>query len=386
MNMLLILRNILNAINLLTGDGEVRYAYVLSTAVIAVVLVFSVLPSGMTMATTTYDDAVLADNPAGYWPLAPGVTTDQTGHGLNGTFTGNPAGTVMMNGDAAIVFNGVDQYFTIPDNDYLEITRTGVLTVEAWMRPDVLQFTNYESSGYVHWMGKGETGQHSWVARMYNYTNAENRPNRISGYSFNLSGGLGAGSYFQDSVTAGEWIHYTLVINTVDTSSSYPTGYTKLFKNGVLRDQDSLSGYNIIPGNGTAPMRVGTRDLASFFEGAVGKVAVYDYELTPNQLTAHYNIMTGSTQTLPDPPTNLGASVNGNKINLSWTAPSEPVTYTVKRGVTSGGPYAKIREGLTQTSFTNRGVAAGTYYYVVTSVNSSGVESINSNEVSVTVN
>ncbi|WP_168118835.1 LamG domain-containing protein [Paenibacillus sp. HB172176] len=245
----------------------------------------------ITWTYSSYDSAVLADDPVGYWPLSPSEDEDQTSSGLDGTFTGSPAATTLPNGDDAVVFNGVDQYFTIPDHDLLEVTTTGILTIEAWMRPDTLQFTDSEGSGYVHWMGKGTSGQHSWVARIYNYTNAENRPNRISGYSFNLTGGLGAGSYFQDAIAAGEWIHYTLVINTVDTSATYPTGYTKLYKNGVLRDTDSLTGYSIVPGNGTAPMRIGTRDFNSFFEGAVGKVAVYDYELTAAQLAAHYAAM-----------------------------------------------------------------------------------------------
>jgi hypothetical protein len=263
-----------------------------AVAMICVLLSSMLSPANFVFASSTYDDAVLADNPVGYWPIASGVTADQSGHSLNGAFTGSPSGTTMPNGDGAIVFNGINQYFTVSDNNYLEVTRSGILTIEAWMRPDVLQFPNSEGSGYVHWMGKGTSGQHSWVARMYNYTNTENRPNRISGYSFNLSGGLGAGSYFQDAVTTGQWIHYTLVINTVDTIAAYPTGYTKIYKNGVLRDQDSLSGYSIVPGNGTAPMRVGTRDLASYFQGAVGKVALYDYELTPAKLAAHYTTMT----------------------------------------------------------------------------------------------
>jgi hypothetical protein len=37
---------------------------------------------------------------------------------------------------------------------------------------------------------------------MYQDGNRENRANRISFYSFNLTGGLGAGSYFQDPVTS----------------------------------------------------------------------------------------------------------------------------------------------------------------------------------------
>ena len=115
--------------------------------------------------------------------------------------------------------------------------------------------------------------------------------NRISGYAFNLAGGLGAGSYFQDNVTVGQWIFYTLTINTVNVSSTYPTGYTKIFKNGILRDQDSLAGYNIVPMNGTRPMRIGSRQLESFFKGAIGKVAVFDYELNSNQIQIHFNCM-----------------------------------------------------------------------------------------------
>ncbi len=260
----------------------------LAIAGFAEVSVLDLDPAPARAPASSYDTLVLSHGPVGYWPLAPGVTGDASGHGLNGAFSGSPEATTMPNGDAAPVFDGVSQYFSVADNDLLEITRTGVLTVEAWLRPDVLDFPGAEPSGdgpYVHWMGKGVPNQHSWVARIYNFTST--RPNRISGYAFNLGGGLGAGSYFQDPVTPGEWIHYALTINTVDVSSSYPTGYTKVFKNGILRDQDSLSGYNIVPGNGTAPFRVGTRDLASFFQGAIGKIAIYDYELTPAALQAH---------------------------------------------------------------------------------------------------
>ncbi|AWP27720.1 LamG domain-containing protein [Paenibacillus sp. Cedars] len=260
---------------------------------LAALIITISLPHGSAAASDvySYDDVILEDQPVGYWALDSKVPSDQTGHGHDGAFTGDPVNTVLPNGDTAVVFNGIDQYYTIPDHDDLELTKNGILTIEAWMRPDTLEFTKQQSSGYVHWMGKGEPGQHSWASRMYSYTNTENRPNRISGYSFNLAGGLGAGSYFQDPVTVGEWIHYVLVINTVDVSNKYPTGYTKIYKNGVLRDQDVLAGYNIIPGNGTAPIRIGTRDFGSFFEGAIGKVAIYDYELTAEQLTRHYSSM-----------------------------------------------------------------------------------------------
>ena len=53
------------------------------------------------------------------------------------------------------------------------------------MRPDTLQFSDEEGSGYVYTMGKGDPGSHEWYTRMYSEFNAESRPNRISGYAFN---------------------------------------------------------------------------------------------------------------------------------------------------------------------------------------------------------
>jgi hypothetical protein len=265
----------------------------LSISLLDFLLIFFLFNTADTL--SSYDRTVLAYSPVAYWPLDPSIPYDYSGHNLNGAFNNSPSATIMSNGDTVTVFNGVNQYFTIGDNDYLEIVRTGILTVEAWFRPDTLQFDHEEGSGYVWWMGKGDTNQQSWAARMYSYNNTEGRFNRISGYAFNLNGGLGAGSYFQDNVTIGEWILYTLTINTVNVSSTYPTGYTKIFKNGIERDQDSLFNYNITPQNGAAAMRIGTRQLQSFFKGAIGKVALFDYELSSSQVQIHFNCMVMNT-------------------------------------------------------------------------------------------
>ena len=106
-------------------------------------------------------------------------------------------------------------------------------------------------------------------------------------YAFNSAGGLGAGSYFQDPVRTGRWIHVVLVINSRNRSAQYPMGYTRIYKNGVLRDTDSLADYDIVPKSGTAPLRIGTGYLGSFFQGAIGDVAFYDRELAPVRVKAH---------------------------------------------------------------------------------------------------
>ena len=270
---------------------------VLLSLIVATTAVTASPASATTCTTSAYDSAVLADSPVAYWPLGTvpadqPVAPDCTGHGHSGSYVNTPHTTTLPNGDLAQDFDGATQYVEIPDADDLGVTATGRLTIEAWMRPDALQFSHAEGSGYVYWLGKGTSGQQEYAARMYSLTNSEDRPNRISGYVFNLNGGQGVGSYFQDTVTTADWTHVVIVINTVDTSSTYPMGCTRIYKDGVARDTDSLADLNITPGNGTAPFRIGTRDLASFFEGRIGKVAVYGRELTAAEILSHYNTMT----------------------------------------------------------------------------------------------
>ena len=58
--------------------------------------------------------------------------------------------------------------------------------------------------------------------------------------------------------------------------------------------------------------------------------------------------------------------------------------YNIYRGTVSGGPYTKINSSLiTILTYTDSTVQSGiTYYYVATAVDSSGDESVNSDEVS----
>jgi len=73
---------------------------------------------------------------------------------------------------------------------------------------------------------------------------------------------------------------------------------------------------------------------------------------------------------------------------LSWTASTSTVSgYNVYRGTVSGGPYTLINLSLvTGPSYTDTTVQSGvTYYYVTTAVDSSGVQSVDSNQVIATI-
>jgi TatA/E family protein of Tat protein translocase len=100
--------------------------------------------------------------------------------------------------------------------------------------------------------------------------------------------------------------------------------------------------------------------------------------------------MTGGAATAsapaPSVPASAPSGVTGKsgrgQAVISWSASSGAGSYNVKRSASSGGPYALIAS-TGATSYSDEGLASGTYYYVVTSVGSSG-ESSNSVEVSVT--
>jgi hypothetical protein len=83
-----------------------------------------------------------------------------------------------------------------------------------------------------------------------------------------------------------------------------------------------------------------------------------------------------------------GVQPVSHSVTLTWTASTSTVTgYNVYRSTVSGGPYTKLTSSpVAATTYADMSVqAAQTYFYVVTSVDSAGVESAYSTEVSATV-
>jgi hypothetical protein len=203
------------------------------------------------------------------------------------------------------VFKGNGDYVEIPRAPALSPATTGALAISAWMRPDVLNFPVSEGSGYVYWLGKGQisgdSGDQEYALRIYNRDDTREkppRPNRMSGYLFNPSGGLGVGSYFQDELTAGAWIH---VVFCVDGRA------TSIYRDGAFRkcDQyqpggDSRCARHFDPGThvplfiqprpGSAPLRVGTKDAhSSFFAGAISRVRLWNRSLSASEIAKLYS-------------------------------------------------------------------------------------------------
>jgi hypothetical protein len=237
-----------------------------------------------------------------------GNALDSSGFGHNGsthnvTLTSNRFG----NGSSAYSFNGTDAYIEIPDANAFSVSTTGQLSISVWMRPGTLTFPSTEGTGYVHWLGKGEPNQQEWVFRMYSADNTENRANRTSFYLFNLAApagqtNYGVGTYWQEKVDAMTWYHYVAVVDKAGKFNNC-AGNITFYKNGQLvsadgdakvRSQwcftDTIDGQKVTisPKNGTAPVRVGTRDFKSFFKGAIDNIYIYNRALTATEVQQIY--------------------------------------------------------------------------------------------------
>jgi len=93
-----------------------------------------------------------------------------------------------------------------------------------------------------------------------------------------------------------------------------------------------------------------------------------------------------SSDVTPQAPADLTSSVAGtSNVSLSWKAAENATSYSVKRSLSTGGPYTTIADGITVLSYVDvNPVPEQPNYYIVTALSGS-LESGVSNEVSAVV-
>jgi hypothetical protein len=217
-----------------------------------------------------------------------------------------PENASPQRGDNYLKLNGRNAYVEIPSTADYSVRKTGELTVAAWMRPDTLNFSHVEKdTDYIHWLGKGAqsgaNGDQEWTFRMYNYKDPvdhQERPNRISFYVFNPAGGLGVGSFVQTPIETGQWIHIVSVVDTArthiykdgqyircDTYRGPAQGHCEIHYQAPPNDKLQLV---INPKVGSAPVRLGTKDLHSFLEGGLSRVRLWKRALDAAEILDLY--------------------------------------------------------------------------------------------------
>jgi hypothetical protein len=161
------------------------------------------------------------------------------------------------------------------------------------------------------------------------------------------------------------------------TSTVTNNGNSNITISGVSVTGTGFSASGLTVGETLTPNQSVT-ETAQFAPGAAGLVSG-SVSITSNATNSPTAIALSAT----------GVAITPRAVALSWTASSSPVSgYNVYRGTTSNGPYpTKLNPSLvTVADFTDSTVANGTtYYYVVTAVDSSNVESVDSNQATAIV-
>ncbi|TFC83440.1 LamG-like jellyroll fold domain-containing protein [Cryobacterium sp. TMT3-29-2] len=135
-----------------------------------------------------------------------------------------------------------------------------------------------------------------------------------------------------------------------------------------------------------------SQPASPYFAGLLDEVAVYPSALNAAAVTAHYELGSNTTpdSIAPSAPTGLTSTVSNGSVALAWTPSTDNVGvtgYSVHRGSAAGfvaDATNKIAD-VTNPSYTDSGLADGTYHYVVFAYDARGNASPASASVPATV-
>jgi hypothetical protein len=163
----------------------------------------------------------------------------------------------------------------------------------------------------------------------------------------------------------------------VSSSSQQNITLTNSGSSNVTISKVSVSGAGFTAGGGAAGLILSPNQTAT--------VGVTFSPSTTGTLTGSVTV-TSNAKNSPNTIALSGSGVtsSGHSVTLSWnSAGSSLEGYNVYIATNSGGPFTRVNGGyISGTSFTDSNVVSGdTYYFVVTSISSSGNESAYSAEV-----
>jgi fibronectin type 3 domain-containing protein len=286
------------------------------------------------------------------------TVADQSGNGNGGTING-PTWTTSGRYGSALVFDGVNDWVTVPDSASLDAT-TGV-TVEAWVYPT--SSGNWRTIAFKEQAGNLVYGLYS--------NRTGNRPNAqvfVAGADRNLDG--------TTALPQNAWSHLAM---------TYDGATIRLFVNAAQVAQVAQTG---AIATSTGVLRIGGNNIWSeWFGGRVDELRVYNRALTAAQLQTDMTTpLTNPDSAPPSVPGTLTGTVGLTSVSLSWGAATDNVAvlrYNVHRGASAGfAPTAANRIAQpTGTTYNDTALPPGTYYYKVTAEDAAGNVGATSNEL-----
>lgn len=259
------------------------------------ILACSVFP----VSASPYSDAVLADNPVGYWRLGdtadPAVNLGSAGTALNGDYTGGVSltqpGAFIADPDTSAGFDGNNDSLVVPYDSALDVTSGGISTVtlECWV--------NFRST---------PDGSDTLVSRSYASGSV---PYRLHVTAEGASRYMLFSTFpgVQRQVVAGaidlalpenqnKWFHLVGVYDTHPSrfgAGSLPR--MQLFVNGVEVDSSNPADLVI---DHTGDLFIGSENGRRYSDVLLDEVAFYNTALLEDRVQAHYR---AGVSPIPEP-------------------------------------------------------------------------------------
>jgi len=244
----------------------------------------------------TYADAVLADNPIGYWrleedPASVSTAADSSANAgaQNGTVVGGGTGVTSVAGpidtessNNAMRFDGSSGHIDVQDPNAVLGTNFPAWSIEFWMRP--------EAGGGPH-QNPVVKGQYSGAGGTF-----FNQTSGLDALGFGINNGTPT-TVDAPLATNDEWQHVvgTLERDMPQIGETVATIYVNGGDaNGGSTHQGTIQ--DVQSDNSTEPFTIGGlyfsppgTPYVNHFLGALDEVAIYDYALTEAQATVHFN-------------------------------------------------------------------------------------------------
>ena len=235
------------------------------------------------------DNATAADLAAA-WQFDEGAgttTTDATDNGNDGTINGATWTGSSRTGDAALSFDGTNDYVQTT-NTTLDLSTATNFTLSAWFQTDT-------TTGAHHILWQGVSTQNGWgdpgdntpTSSEMNLTvgryDANDKITFFLGYDVNDANSIDITSASNFTDTAG-WHHAVVVV----TDLGGGTLQADLYIDGVHEGSDT--GTQIDRSQWDSDLRVGSPGASTrYFDGMIDEVGIYDRALTPAEIAALYS-------------------------------------------------------------------------------------------------
>ncbi len=307
---------------------------------------------------------VLSQGLVAWYPFT-GDASDSSGNGNNGTVNGASLTSDRFgNPNAAYQFDGISQNINCGNNSSLQSSSVSVMCWIDYL--DSLPAVNAPT--IINKAAKGSDGWAIFVGNGY-FVGAE--PSHSGAWQ---------GFYCTDTLTSNTWHQ---VVFTYDSSTQIASLYWDgklentenfLMSPATSQDLEIGYGYNTLGSEGTAG-----------FDGKIDGIRIYNYAIGKAEIDSLFH---SNGWDSPAAPKGVNAIAGSGQVVIKCDRNSEPdfLEYRLYLGKTSGSEtLVDSALGINDTTLVETGLTNGmTYYFKLAAVDSMGLQSGYSNEVSAT--